>query len=41
MLGADVTVVDFSSENKKYALELAKASEVQIQYVLSDVLMSC
>ncbi|WP_220377145.1 class I SAM-dependent methyltransferase [Cohnella phaseoli] len=38
LLGADVTVVDFSSENKKYALELAKASEVQIQYVLSDVL---
>jgi 2-polyprenyl-3-methyl-5-hydroxy-6-metoxy-1,4-benzoquinol methylase len=38
LLGADVTVVDFSSENEKYALELADASGVQIHYVLSDVL---
>ncbi|UVI29675.1 class I SAM-dependent methyltransferase [Paenibacillus spongiae] len=38
LLGANVTVVDFSSENKKYAMELADESGVQIQYILSDVL---
>ena len=36
--GAEVTVVDFSEENKKYALELAKAGNVKIEYILSDVL---
>lgn len=38
LLGADVTVVDFSSENEKYAMELAASSGVQIRYVLSDIL---
>jgi len=38
LLGVNVSVVDFSSENKKYAMELAEESEVQIQYILSDVL---
>lgn len=38
LLGANVTVVDFSSENEKYALEIADAAGVPIQYVLSDVL---
>jgi hypothetical protein len=34
-LGADVTVVNFSVENQKYALELANAAGVRIRYVLS------
>jgi len=38
LLGADVTVVDFSFENEKYAMELARESGVHLQYVLSDVL---
>jgi len=38
LLGAEVTIVDFSSENEKYAMELAKAAGVEIKYVLSDVL---
>jgi 2-polyprenyl-3-methyl-5-hydroxy-6-metoxy-1,4-benzoquinol methylase len=38
MLGADVTVVDFSEGNKRYAMELAKEAGVKIEYILSDVL---
>ena len=38
LLGANVTVVDFSAGNKRYALELAEESEVKIDYILSDVL---
>lgn len=38
LLGAEVTVVDFSAENKKYALELATEAGVEITYILSDVL---
>lgn len=38
LLGADVTVVDFSEGNRRYAMELAKAGEVKIEYILSDVL---
>ena len=38
LLGADVTVVDFSEGNKRYAMELAKEAGVKIKYVLSDVL---
>lgn len=38
LLGADVTVVDFSQGNRRYAMELAKAGEVKIEYILSDVL---
>ena len=38
LLGADVTVVDFSEGNKQYAMELAKEAGVKIQYILSDVL---
>jgi 2-polyprenyl-3-methyl-5-hydroxy-6-metoxy-1,4-benzoquinol methylase len=38
LLGADVTVVDFSYENKKYATELANQAGVNIDYILSDVL---
>ena len=38
LLGGEVTVVDFSAENKRYALELAEAGGVNINYILSDVL---
>lgn len=38
LLGATVTVVDFSEGNKRYALELAKVAGVEIDYILSDVL---
>lgn len=38
LLGADVTVVDISASNAKYANELAEAAGVSIQYVVSDVL---
>lgn len=37
LLGADVTVFDISEENKKYALELADATDVSIQYVVTDI----
>lgn len=38
LLGADITVVDFSKENEEYALDLAKEAGVDLHYVLSDVL---
>lgn len=38
LLGAQVTVVDFSYENEKYALELAENAGVSIKYLVSDVL---
>lgn len=38
IVGADVTVVDFSEENKAYAMQLAEASNVHINYIVSDVL---
>jgi len=38
LLGADVTVVDISESNAKYANELANAAEVSIEYIVSDVL---
>jgi 2-polyprenyl-3-methyl-5-hydroxy-6-metoxy-1,4-benzoquinol methylase len=38
LLGADVTVVDFSEGNKRYAMELAYEAGVKIEYILSDVL---
>ena len=37
LLGADVTVVDFSQENARYAEELAHAAEVDFNYIVSDV----
>lgn len=39
ILGANVTVVDYSSENEKYAKELAIAAGVNLHYIISDVLM--
>lgn len=38
LLGARVTVLDFSKENRRYALELAAAAGVEIDYVLTDVM---
>ncbi|MBY0037901.1 class I SAM-dependent methyltransferase [Bacillus cereus] len=38
LLGADVTVVDISASNAKYANELADAAGVSIHYIVSDVL---
>lgn len=38
LLEADITVIDFSSDNKRYAEELSKAANVTINYILSDVL---
>jgi SAM-dependent methyltransferase len=36
LLGADVTVFDISEENRRYALELAKEADVEIQYIIGD-----
>ncbi|MES5952394.1 class I SAM-dependent methyltransferase [Bacillus fungorum] len=38
LLEADVTVVDISASNAKYANELADAAGVSIHYIISDVL---
>jgi len=38
LLGADVTIVDFSIENERYAKELAFEAGVEIRYIVSDVL---
>lgn len=38
LLGANVTVVDFSFENERYATELAKQAGVELKYIVSDVL---
>ena len=38
ILGANVTVFDFSEENKKYACETADAAGVSINYIVGDVL---
>ncbi|WLD93270.1 class I SAM-dependent methyltransferase [Alkalihalobacillus sp. AL-G] len=38
LLGAEVTVVDFSQENAAYAGEVADATGITIDYIVSDVL---
>ena len=38
VLGADVTVFDISEANRKYAMELANAAQVQLQYEVCDVM---
>lgn len=38
LLGANVTVVDFSVENERYANELANEAGVPLKYIVSDVL---
>ncbi|MFZ3591087.1 class I SAM-dependent methyltransferase [Bacillus sp. DJP31] len=37
LLGADVTIVDFSKENAQYAKKLAGFAETTIEYIQSDV----
>jgi len=36
LLGADATVIDFAEENRRYAVELAAAAGVAIDYRLAD-----
>lgn len=38
LLGAEVTVFDISEENKRYALEVAEAAQVSINFEVGDVL---
>ncbi len=38
LLGAEVTVFDISEDNKKYALEVAEAANVTINFEVGDVL---
>jgi SAM-dependent methyltransferase len=38
LLGADVTVIDISEENQKYALELASEAGVGIQFIVADLM---
>ena len=38
LLGADVTIVDFSEGNKRYALEVAESARVTIDYIQADIL---
>lgn len=38
LLGAEVTIVDLSVENRRYALEVAEAAGVGIRYINADVL---
>jgi len=38
LLGAEATVLDFAEENRRYALELAAAAGVAIDYRLGDVM---
>lgn len=37
VLGADVTIVDISEENARYAKELSKAANVNLNYIVSDL----
>jgi ubiquinone/menaquinone biosynthesis C-methylase UbiE len=36
LLGADVTIFDLSESSKRYALELASAANVKLEYVVTD-----
>ncbi|WP_340003420.1 class I SAM-dependent methyltransferase [Paenibacillus sp. FSL K6-0276] len=38
LLGADVTVADFSEANARYAADLAQEAGIQLTYIVSDVL---
>ena len=38
VLGADVQVIDFSEENRRFAMELAEAANVSIEYAVCDIL---
>ena len=36
ILGAEVTIIDISEENKRYALDVARAAGVDIDYITAD-----
>ena len=36
ILGAEVTIIDISEENKRYTLEVARAAGVDIEYIAAD-----
>ena len=36
ILGAEVTIIDISAENKRYALDVARAAGVDIEYIAAD-----
>jgi len=38
LLGAQMTVIDFAEDNRRYATELASAARVRLDYVLSDIM---
>ena len=38
LLGADVTIFDISEANKQYAMETAKAAEVELHFEVCDIL---
>ena len=38
ILGSDVTIFDISEDNKKYALEVAEAANVDLDFIVGDVL---
>ena len=38
LLGADVTVFDISEDNRRYALETARAANVRIRYEVCDIM---
>jgi len=38
LLGAQVTIIDFAEDNRRYAAELASAAQVRLDYVLSDIM---
>lgn len=38
VLGAEVTVFDISEENRRYAVEMAQAAQVNLDYQVSDVM---
>jgi 2-polyprenyl-3-methyl-5-hydroxy-6-metoxy-1,4-benzoquinol methylase len=40
LLGAQATVIDFAEENRRYALELATAAGVALDYELADVIQA-
>ncbi|WP_042169462.1 class I SAM-dependent methyltransferase [Paenibacillus gorillae] len=38
LLGANATIVDFSAESERYAMELADQAGVELRYIVADVL---
>jgi len=38
LLGSNVTIIDISESNKRYAMDLANAAGVEINYIVSDLM---